>query len=82
MPKVKSGDKLSEQELQICKKIKQTLLESKLAKSTKLSDDELIEELNLKKLNRRNKKNRSKYFRERCITPNTKTKFFTSLFFS
>lgn len=41
-PKVKSGDKSSEHELQICKKIKQTLLESKLAKNTKLSDDELL----------------------------------------
>ena len=45
-------------------------------KRLKLSDDELIEELNFKKLNRRNKKNSSKYFIERCITPNTKTKFF------
>lgn len=41
-PKVKSGDKSSEHELQICKKIKQTLLESKLAKYTQLSDDDLL----------------------------------------
>ena len=42
IPKVKTGDKLSEQELQTCNKIKQVLLETKLAKDTELSKEELL----------------------------------------
>ena len=41
-PKVKSGDKTSDFELQICKKIKETLVANKMAKETQLSTDELL----------------------------------------
>ncbi|MBP5256834.1 MAG: redox-regulated ATPase YchF [Mycoplasma sp.] len=41
-PKVKSGDKNADFELQTCKKIKETLMANKMAKQTQLLTDELL----------------------------------------
>lgn len=42
IPKAKSGDKISDQELQICKKIKEVLLSNKLAKSISFTKEESL----------------------------------------
>lgn len=42
IPKAKSGDKISDQELQICKKIKEVLLSNKLAKSLSFTKEESL----------------------------------------
>ncbi len=49
IPKVKSGDKKLQPELDACNKVKDTLTNNKLAKNTMLSDDEkkIIKKLNL-----------------------------------